>query len=198
MYEVLLKNNNTDCNTAEIKWRACENIDITDWKPIYSNLFQITNDSMIQWFQYRLQNRILPLNSYLKTIGSRQCNKCNLCNNEIETIEHLFWECRECKNVWQDLQQWIFNKTNIICEFSLQVILFGKINNNIKTFPINYIILYSKYFIYISSRRCNKINSTALYKYLSQRYNIEKTLSNKNLQIDKFNKLWEGWQLLFI
>lgn len=47
----------------------------------------------IRWFQYRLPHRIIPTNRYLYLIDVIDLDKCTVCGNHIETIDHLFCNC---------------------------------------------------------------------------------------------------------
>ena len=40
--------------------------DPLDWKSIFTVCLKTTKDSSLQWFQYRLIHRIIPVGSYLK------------------------------------------------------------------------------------------------------------------------------------
>lgn len=196
MYNSLI-NSVQNTNTAELKWTSNLNIDIENWKQVCENTFKLSKDTTIQWFQYRLQHRILPVNTYLKNIGIKNCNKCNICKTEIESIQHLFWECDEIKRIWQMLIEWIQNKINKTIQLNLTSILFGNSENLQTSYPLNFIILHTKYSIYCSSRKNDKITLNEIKNFLLYRFNIEKTLAQKNMTIDKFNKLWENWQNIF-
>lgn len=51
----------------------------------------ITNDTSVQWLQYRVLHRILPVNYYLKQIKIIANDYCTFCKEEIETIQHVFF-----------------------------------------------------------------------------------------------------------
>ena len=35
------------------------------------------------------------------------------CQNEKETLIHLFWTCSETNLFWQDFKQWLVNRTEV-------------------------------------------------------------------------------------
>ena len=71
-----------------------------------SGPFKITKDSTVQWFQSRINHKILATNtlSYkMKLIGDP---KCTFCNKRDETIEHLLWEWECVKRFLNETILW--------------------------------------------------------------------------------------------
>ena len=68
---------------------------------------------------------------------------CTFCHNHSETIFHLFIECQYVENLWKRLEQWIYEKCNILFDFSHIEILFGK--PQIYCFEPDYIIIQTIY-----------------------------------------------------
>lgn len=75
----------------------CRYFEISDkqlqWKNIYYRLFLVSQDSILQRFQYRVNHYIITINSLMYKIGKTDINACNFCKEEEETIYHLIWEC---------------------------------------------------------------------------------------------------------
>ena len=93
-------NNSEELPTAVKKWNTSyQNI---NWKLVFNMCFYTTKDTTLQWFQARLLHRILPTAKYLKIIKINDSDLCNFCNEEQESTEHLFWECREVKTFWDE------------------------------------------------------------------------------------------------
>ena len=55
-------------------------------------------------FQYRYLNRIVPTNKFLSKCQIVSSSICDFCNMEIETMHHLFWECRHVQSFRQNLE----------------------------------------------------------------------------------------------
>lgn len=51
--------------------------------------FMTTNDTSVQWLQYRVLHRILPVNYYLKKIKIIANDCCTFCKEEIETYIYI-------------------------------------------------------------------------------------------------------------
>ena len=103
------------------------------------HVFTFTSDTSLRWFQFRISHRILATNRFLFKLNISPSEMCTFCYNHSETIFHLFIECQYVANLWKRLEQWIYEKCNILFNFSYIVILFGKINR--KFTALNLIIL---------------------------------------------------------
>ena len=92
MYHIL--NSNSITLKCEEKWTEALNV-ILNWKEIYRLPFIKTKSSKLQWFQYRIIHRILGANSLLHKINQKPNDKCSVCLEEVETIEHIFLSCNK-------------------------------------------------------------------------------------------------------
>jgi hypothetical protein len=75
------------------------------WNGTYRLPFNITKDSNLQWFQYKVNHMILATNYLLHKMKINDVNTCSFCNNHIETIKHLFWDCQLSSSFWEDLNR---------------------------------------------------------------------------------------------
>ena len=82
-YDSLSKNLNYD-PLSRTKWNAelGVNFDVSEWGEICKRPFKITKETKLQWFQFRLINRILSCNKYLFKINKRDNDLCCFCNTE--------------------------------------------------------------------------------------------------------------------
>ena len=80
---------------SQTKWNGVfQNIDlILNWKTIYTVPKVCCINTKLYWFQYRILHRILATNDLLNKMNIKQNNLCTFCNEEIEKLEHLFWQC---------------------------------------------------------------------------------------------------------
>ena len=94
-----------------------------DWKNIYSAIFDICKDNILQNFQYHCVHRNIATNKYLLKCKYVPSSLCSFCNMAIETLDHLFWECFITQYFWNKLfdllSQYNFNdiKTNFIYSY---------------------------------------------------------------------------------
>ena len=59
--------------------------------------FKTIQDNYLIWFQYKILNRILGIESLKFKMGISQNNVCRLCNENEETLVHLFTLCNPVK-----------------------------------------------------------------------------------------------------
>jgi len=80
---------------SETKWENSFNIDSSsiNWENTYKNIISSTIDTTLRSFQYKIVIRIIPTNKMLFKFQYVSSSLCTFCNANIETIEHLFWEC---------------------------------------------------------------------------------------------------------
>lgn len=115
---------NTPINTGQIRWNRIFNIQKDDWKYIYEMPFYVTKCSKLQWFQYRINHKILATNQYLTKIKILNNSACTFCGKDDETIEHLLWDCEKVQWFLNRVKQ-RFSVVDIYLLFSKQEFLFG-------------------------------------------------------------------------
>ena len=86
----------SDCNCAEINWKAA-----------YLLTRQCTNSSRLIEFQFKLLYRRIPTNSFLQKIGLKESGNCSFCGVELGTLIHLFWDCDETQFFWSKVVAWL-------------------------------------------------------------------------------------------
>ena len=135
--------------------------------------------------------QIIPTNKFLLKCNIAMSALCDFFTMEIETINHLFWECLYVQQFLTELSN-LVKDYNVDITFSLKTITFGitqRINNpNIQV--KNFIILLAKYFIFKS--KCQKLPLSFIYfkSYLKQRLKVEKHI---HLMKDKFTQFERKW-----
>ena len=58
-----------------------------------SLVFNITKDTRLRWFQYRIFQIILPTNRFLFDTKQLSSPICSFCNESVENYLHLFYYC---------------------------------------------------------------------------------------------------------
>lgn len=82
-------------------WERKFNIDLQsrDWKEIYRNKVHNSVERKLSELNYKLLNRILPCNFWLKKCKIKDSENCEYCGG-VETLEHLYFDCERVKNLW--------------------------------------------------------------------------------------------------
>jgi hypothetical protein len=68
-------------------------LDETKWREIFKLPFIVTQNTKLQWLQYRINQRILGTNKFLYKIKVKDDAFCTFCQEDEETIDHIFWNC---------------------------------------------------------------------------------------------------------
>jgi hypothetical protein len=87
-----------------------------EWENVDSSTFYLLNDTQLQSFQFKINHRIIFTNHLLMKCKLSETALCTFCNDAIEKIEHLFWECQYAKNIWISLASYLQN----ILEFEVR------------------------------------------------------------------------------
>ena len=147
------------------------------WKRIFNMAFNVTQETLIQSFQYRLIHRIIPCNKWLETIRVKDTNICNYCDN-VDDLQHFFLYCHNVHKFWVSLYKWWNRTSGIIINNETEIeecILFGYPGEEDIVKVLNYVIIQAKYYIYIQ-RLCaeNNIDFYDFLMILQQKLRIKK------------------------
>ena len=179
---------------SEVKWEHLFPNLINDipWKTIYMQTYKITIDTSLRSFNYKFLLRIIPTNKYLYKCKIKPTNLCDFCNMEIETIEHLFWDCQKTQLLWNELNNFIASKSmNTVItkqEAFLGIHVIGKYS-----LICNFLILLMKFYVFSMKYR-NAIPTFSSYKqYVLLREKIESQIA---LNSDKYESHKKKWQVI--
>lgn len=161
------------------------------WERIYCMSFNITRETKLQSFQYKIIHRIIACNKWLHNIKIKLCSTCEFCECD-DNIQHFLLFCTKTKEFWNHWFNWWENTSSIDisnCDHTAECILFGYPGQNDIITVLNYCILIAKYFIYIN-KMLGK-NEFDMYSYLiilKQKLLMEKqACQSENSSFDKFD-----------
>ena len=190
-YNLLIKKKTQNEKKSEVKWINQFGDDNLDWKQIYTNAIKATKDIKLQNFQYKFLMHTLPTNTFLLKCNIAISVLCDFCNMELETINHLFWECLYIQQFWTELSNFL-KDYNVDITFNQKNITFGITINasDPKTQVKNFMIFIGKYFIF--RNKCLKTPLVFVHfkSYLIQRLNIEKQIYFMKDKITQFYRKW--------
>ena len=135
--------------TSQAKFKEYSSLS-DDWKEIYSLAFNVTLDTNLRAFQYKLLNRIIFTNDKLFKFKLVDSPSCNFCKTNEESLEHLLFFCKITEFFWKEVLSWPAILNNEIVDFSLIDVLFGKFDIDEDFIVINHILLLAKFYIYRS------------------------------------------------
>ena len=134
-----------------------------------------TKDIKLQNFSYKFLMRIIPTNKFLSKCNIGHTALCDFCSMEIETLNHLFWECIHLQHCWTNISVFL-QKYNVLIQFNLRMVMLGITEGtNITDIQIkNFIILLGKYFIFKTKYQKQHPTLIRFKSHLCQRIQIEK------------------------
>ena len=136
-------------------------ISVDEWKKFNKNLNYI-KEVKLRDFQYKINNRILVTNAFLYKIKKKENSLCSYCNQEAESIMHLFFHCGKVEEFWKNLKIWLERKANINLQIDLKNILFSSSAQVI----VSYLITVAKYYIYKSKFNTKNISIKGFENFL--------------------------------
>ena len=149
-------------------------------KNIYCTNLTTINEIKIRDFLYKYLKRLIPTNQFLNKCKLVSSSLCDFCNMEIETLNHLFWECRHVQSFCMQSKEFL-KEHNI--DVTFKSITFGLQKRQDPDIKIkNFIIFTAKYFIF--SNKYQKANPM----WEGFKLNIEKIYIEQEIALIK-NKL---------
>ena len=86
--------------------------------------FNVTLDTNLRVFQYKLLNRIIFMNDKLFKFKLVDSPSCTFCKTNEESLEHLLFFCKITEFFWKEVLSWLAILNHEIVDFSLRYVLF--------------------------------------------------------------------------
>lgn len=166
-------------------------------KEFFKVCFKTSADTSVQWLQYRILFRMLPTKYYLKKINVSTDDCCSFCKEDVETIQHVFIKCLEILPLWNKLSMHIYCKTTNRIGFNVNNVMFGEIPLNQGNKVVNFIILYTKQYIFNCLKQKKIPHLKGLLQHIYFKYKVERYISIKSCEMLKFDKQWSNWKNIF-
>ena len=79
----------------------------------FETVMKATHSTRYQFFHYKLVNRIITTNRFLKIINVRDDDKCTFCDQETETLAHVFWFCPDVQTFISEVSSYLQSQHQI-------------------------------------------------------------------------------------
>ena len=152
MYKLI--NECKESPNGRIAWDKRYTFNDMEWKHIFKEPYRLTRDTTMQWFQTRINHKILATNKFLCKINIINNPKCSFCAQADETIEHLLWECEYIQKFLQEVISWLSDQM-IYLDLDEKSFLFGIFKNQ-ENDVNKLVVMEIKYYIYFA--KCSKSN----------------------------------------
>ena len=113
--------------------------------------FLCTNENKMRSFQYKILQRSLTTNKFLNICKLGE-DKCYFCKIEVETLEHLFWDCSKIKKFWASIVELLEPFIKLHDVIDNKAVLLGTKDGQYNIL-VNHIINIIKHYIYTT--KCN-------------------------------------------
>ena len=139
-------------------------------------MFKWTISTKLRSFYYQLSFADIMTNQKLVKMKIKEDMNCPWCNNNVQNILHLFWECNIVNRIWTNLSEWISACIGCNLEIKQELVQLHDIDAGNYTDIINLIILIATRYIYVC--KCVEIEPTfrGTIKKVSEIEYLERTI----------------------
>ena len=177
--------------TCKDSWFNKYYIEFTEhkWKYIFTLAKNITIDTRLIEFQYKIIHRTYASNSLVSNFDTTVSKTCPQCNVE-DNLIHTFVDCSRVKQFWIHFKDFIIKTLAKPFTLKTSEVIFGKFGISHRS--SNFCLLHAKWFIHLN--RSQQIISFENFRsYLKNVFTIEKQIYvNKNKQ-QEFGKLYASF-----
>ena len=149
-YKIFISKQVFSQNTSkiELKWQTelgrTNSIDC--WNGRWQLFSKIKYQNEIKWLQCRIMRRCLGTNKIVSKFVNNVNANCSFCQETLETLTHLFFNCTHVQDFWNDLKHFL-NTLEYNFIFSLEFVIFGNISSSSESAE-NLIYLFGKKYIW--------------------------------------------------
>ena len=144
----------------------------------------------MQWFQRRINHRILPTKKYLYNMKYVPSPRCSFCQEE-ETINNMLWQCQESQNLLREFKIWL-NNNNINLIFLEELFIFNI--GSIYSSADLHIFIIVKYYIFAAKRLDHPLSIVALQKKLKHSFILMQHTASRKGYLEKFEHTWNKYK----
>jgi hypothetical protein len=164
----------------EVKWSlSFPFMEENEWKRYNRLPFQCSINTKLQSFQYKIIHRILGTRKVLKLYNIVEDDYCLFCQNDTETISHLFVDCQIVQNLWVNVCEWLAPSIDLETKLNAKIIIFGDDSSVL----ISLIVLIVKYHIFLSRIREQAPNVAGIKQMIRAEFLIEQQIAKKKSSI---------------
>ena len=106
------KRNKLKANLTRIESKHNEELNLrlttNDFQKIYRNIKNLNYDNKLSFFQFLINRNNMYTNQKLSTFKHWISPLCTFCNQQEESIEHLFWSCNIVSTFLTQCIQFLF------------------------------------------------------------------------------------------
>ena len=134
----------------ELKWERVlgVNLSIWFWDEIHRSQKLLSFDTRLKFFQYQITRCQLQTNYIRNKYDDAVSDQCNLCNQDTETVLHLFWNCPHTQEFIERIKNELRNVNDLyLNDWTKRTFIFSNCDKFILR-PCNIMSLYMKKYIW--------------------------------------------------
>ena len=191
-YKLIVKGITSTPDKSQRKWIAdCENVEnLINWDKSYISPFYCTKETKLQTFQFKFLHRRIATNDYLFKIGISLTDICTFCEQNTETLIHLFWNCEFVQTVWQNVQHWLIQYQIKPQDFSLSLSTCLGLVDSTEDILLHHALLIGRYHIYSSKVKKTLPNLDVFSQTFLKCQEIKKCYAYKTNTVRKYKSKW--------
>ena len=191
-YKLIVKGITSTPDKSQSKWMAdCENYEnLIKWDKSCMLPFYCTKETKLQTFQFKLLHRRIATNDYLHKIGISLTDKCTFCDQNAESLIHLFWGCELVQTFWQKIQHWLIRRQIKPQDFSLTLPTCLGLVDSTEDLLLHHALLIGRYHIYSSKLKKTLPNLQVFEQTVLKCQEIEKCYAYKTHTVKNFKSKW--------
>ena len=157
------------------------------WNSTYKLPFKVSVDTQTRAFQFKLLHRILYTNYDLTKRNIDVSPLCTFCNEQNETIEHVFYSCRFTETFWNEFYNCFKQALVLSQKPSLKDVIFG---NTSYSMIYNHLLLIAKRHIYSTKMKKDKPYFPLFKLWVKSNYHLEYEIANKKDKLEVHCGKW--------
>jgi hypothetical protein len=170
----------------EQKWREdMPDLDTEKWS-VFNNIpFQCTLNTKLQAFQYKVIHRLLGTRKLLKQCKIIEEDTCIWCQEDSETLLHMFVTCPTAQSFWNKIKEWLDNY--IENDLGSETIIFGDQSSE----AVSNIVINLKYYMFVCSFKEQRPDIVGAKQIVRAEMMVEREIAKKNEKAEKlFDRKW--------
>ena len=149
----------------------------------------LTLSVRIRDFHKKLLCWALFLNNRLAPMGLVDSPYCSFCREAPETFVHWLEKCEVVTQFLSEVKDWMLERSDVVV-WETSCVLLNAVGLNERD-PSNVIVLFAKYFVYISRQKPERLKLEVFLDWLERCQKDEAMVARKN---DKFHVHVRKWQ----
>jgi hypothetical protein len=175
--------------TSETFFKTQFDVSDDNFSDVYGIPFISTIYTKLRAFQFKINHNIFYTNEKLYKIGYEDLPLYRMCDEKMETLKHLFFECEHLKAFWEKITNQLLKPFGVN-SLSKENVIFGITPNDKLNNVVNHIILEAKYYIHVCRLEKNNPVFLRLKNRLKITENIERHIAFKNNKMKKHEYKW--------